>query len=88
MLKDQDRIFTNLYGMHDRTLAGAKKRGHWDGTAKLIKKGRDWIIDEMKNSGLRGRGVETPLHPRACPLRRSADLPVGGGRVRLSELNR
>ena len=28
MLKDQDRIFTNLYGMHDRSLAGARKRGH------------------------------------------------------------
>ena len=56
MLKDQDRIFTNLYGMHERTLAGAKKRGHWDGTAAIIAKGRDWIIDEMKKSGLRGRG--------------------------------
>ncbi len=56
MLKDEDRIFTNLYGMHDRTLAGAKKRGHWDGTAAIIKKGRDWIINEMKTSGLRGRG--------------------------------
>ena len=38
MLKDQDRIFTNLYGMHERTLKGAQKRGHWDGTAALIKK--------------------------------------------------
>ena len=56
MLKDQDRIFTNLYGMHERTLKGAKKRGHWDGTAKIIKNGRDWIIDELKKSGLRGRG--------------------------------
>ena len=56
MLKDQDRIFTNLYGMHERTLAGAKSRGHWDGTAAIIKKGRDWIIDQMKASGLRGRG--------------------------------
>ena len=56
MLKDQDRIFTNLYGMHDRSLAGAKKRGHWDGTANIIKNGRDWIIDQMKASGLRGRG--------------------------------
>ena len=36
MLKDQDRIFTNLYGMHDRSLAGAKKRGHWDGTAGIL----------------------------------------------------
>jgi NADH-quinone oxidoreductase subunit F len=56
MLKDQDRIFTNLYGMHERTLAGAKARGHWDGTAGIIQKGSDWIIDQMKASGLRGRG--------------------------------
>ncbi|APZ54897.1 NADH-quinone oxidoreductase subunit NuoF [Salipiger abyssi] len=56
MLKDEDRIFTNLYGMHDRTLAGAKARGHWDGTAGILAKGRDWIVDEMKASGLRGRG--------------------------------
>jgi NADH-quinone oxidoreductase subunit F len=56
MLKDEDRIFTNIYGMHDRRLAGAKARGHWDGTAGVIAKGRDWIVDEMKASGLRGRG--------------------------------
>jgi len=56
MLKDQDRIFTNIYGMHDRTLAGAKSRGHWDGTGDILKKGRDWIVDQMKASGLRGRG--------------------------------
>ncbi len=56
MLKDQDRIFTNIYGMHDRSLAGARARGHWDGTAAILKKGRDWIVDEMKASGLRGRG--------------------------------
>ena len=36
MLKDQDRIFTNLYGMGDRSLAGAKKRGCWDGTSEII----------------------------------------------------
>mgnify|MGYP000243357630 CR=1 FL=1 len=36
MLQDKDRIFTNLYGMHDRSLAGAKKRGHWDGTALVV----------------------------------------------------
>ena len=56
MLKDEDRIFTNLYGMYDRTLAGAKSRGHWDGTGDMIGKGRDWIVDQMKGSGLRGRG--------------------------------
>ncbi|MCC6006499.1 MAG: NADH-quinone oxidoreductase subunit NuoF [Rhodobacteraceae bacterium] len=56
MLKDQDRIFTNLYGMHERSLAGARRRGQWDGTAALIGKGRDWIVNEVKASGLRGRG--------------------------------
>ena len=56
MLKDQDRIFTNLYGMHDRSLKGAMARGHWDGTAKILQNGRGWIVDQMKASGLRGRG--------------------------------
>jgi NADH-quinone oxidoreductase subunit F len=56
MLEDKDRIFTNLYGFEDWRLQGAQARGDWDGTAGLIKKGRDWIIEEMKASGLRGRG--------------------------------
>ncbi|MBI1385513.1 MAG: NADH-quinone oxidoreductase subunit NuoF [Rhizobiales bacterium] len=56
MLKDQDRIFQNLYGFHDWKLEGALKRGAWDGTKVLIDKGRDWVIEEVKQSGLRGRG--------------------------------
>ncbi|MCW1919616.1 NADH-quinone oxidoreductase subunit NuoF [Rhodobacter sp. KR11] len=56
MLDDKDRIFTNLYGMHDRSIKGAMKRGHWDGTAGILALGRDKIIDIMKASGLRGRG--------------------------------
>ncbi len=56
MLQDKDRIFTNLYGLHSPDLAAAKMRGNWDGTKFLLEKGRDWIIDEMKKSGLRGRG--------------------------------
>jgi NADH-quinone oxidoreductase subunit F len=55
-LSDKDRIFTNLYGLHDWRLAAAQRRGAWDGTAGLLGKGRDWIIEEMKASGLRGRG--------------------------------
>src|SRR4029077_3077881 len=31
-------------------------RGAWDGTKELIQKGRDWIVQEIKDSGLRGRG--------------------------------
>ena len=56
MLKDQDRIFTNLYGNQGWELEAAKTRGDWDGTKDLICKGRDWICEEIKSSGLRGRG--------------------------------
>jgi len=56
MLEDKDRIFTNLYGFKSATLKSAMKRGDWDNTAGIIKKGKDWIIDEMKKSGMRGRG--------------------------------
>ena len=56
MLQDKDRIFTNLYGLHDWGLEGARARGAWDGTKAILDKGRDWIINEVKASGLRGRG--------------------------------
>jgi len=56
MLADKDRIFTNLYGLDDWRLAGARRRGDWDGTKELILKGRDWIVEQVKESGLRGRG--------------------------------
>ncbi len=56
MLQDKDRIFNNIYGIHDRSLKGAMSRGHWDGTKAILEKGRDWIVNEMKASGLRGRG--------------------------------
>ncbi|MBP0445669.1 NADH-quinone oxidoreductase subunit NuoF [Roseomonas sp. SSH11] len=55
-LQDKDRIFTNLYGVQHWGLQAAQKRGNWDGTSGLIAKGRDWIIEEVKQSGLRGRG--------------------------------
>jgi len=56
MLDDRDRIFRNLYGLHDWRLEGARARGAWDGTKTILERGRDWIINEMKASGLRGRG--------------------------------
>jgi len=56
MLQDQDRIFTNLYGFQDWGIDAAMKRGDWDGTKDILAKGQDWIIGEMKESGLRGRG--------------------------------
>ncbi len=56
MLKDEDRIFKNLYNDLGADLISAKKRGDWKQTDELISKGRDWIIDEIKKSELRGRG--------------------------------
>ncbi|MFV0430761.1 MAG: NADH-quinone oxidoreductase subunit NuoF [Alphaproteobacteria bacterium] len=56
MLQDKDRIFQNIYGFKPTDLNGAKALGDWSNTAELTTKGRQWIIDEVKNSGLRGRG--------------------------------
>ena len=74
MLDDKDRIFKNLYGLHDWGLEGARRRGAWDGTKAIIDKGRDWIIAEMKASGLRGRGgagfptgLKWSFMPRTAP---------------------
>lgn len=55
-LKDQDRIFQNLYGRYPPDLASAKKMGDWHKTKEILDKGHDWIISEVKASGLRGRG--------------------------------
>ncbi len=56
MLADKDRIFTNLYGLQDWGLEGARRRGNWHDTKTILEKGRDGIINEIKASGLRGRG--------------------------------
>src|SRR5688572_9875001 len=56
MLDDRDRVFKNLYGLHDWGLDGARARGAWDGTKGIIEKGRDWLVNEVKASGQRGRG--------------------------------
>ncbi len=56
MLNDKDRIFTNLYGWNGADLKSAQSRGNWNGTKDLIAKGRDWIVEEIKKSELRGRG--------------------------------
>jgi NADH dehydrogenase (ubiquinone) flavoprotein 1 len=55
-LKDEDRIFQNIYGRHDLSIKGAESRGDWYRTKDLVLKGSDWIVDQMKKSGLRGRG--------------------------------
>jgi NADH-quinone oxidoreductase subunit F len=56
MLADKDRIFTNLYSLQDSSLKGAQARGDWSTTKEILSWGRDKIIEEVKASGLRGRG--------------------------------
>ena len=56
MIDEKDKIFTNLYGFQPWNLKEAKKRGDWDNTVSLISKGKEFIIEEIKSSGLRGRG--------------------------------
>jgi len=56
VLKDSDRIFKNLYGFHDWRLKAARARSAWDGTKAMIERGHEAIIEEVKTSGLRGRG--------------------------------
>ena len=44
------------YGEGDWGIEGSMKRGDWYQTKEILEKGRDWIISETKESGLRGRG--------------------------------
>ena len=56
MLQNDNKIFSNLSGHEEYDIISSQKRGDWNGTKDFIIKGRDWIVDEVKRSGLRGRG--------------------------------
>ena len=55
-LRDEDRIFKNLYGRSDWGIKGDMSRGGWFKTKEILDKGHEWILKEIKESGLRGRG--------------------------------
>ena len=83
MLQDKDRIFTNLYGLQGPDLRSAMGRGDWDRTKDLIARGRDWIVSQVKDSGLRGRGgagfptgMKWSFMPKANPDGRPSYLVV------------
>ena len=56
MLKEENLIFTNLHGFKDIGIKAAMERGDWVGTKDILANGREWIIEQTKASGLRGRG--------------------------------
>ena len=56
MLKDEDRIFKNLYNDLGWEINSAIERKDWFQTKDIISKGKEWIIKEIKDSELRGRG--------------------------------
>jgi NADH-quinone oxidoreductase subunit F len=56
MLQESDKIFQNLYGNEGVDLDSARNRGDWSSTVDILSKGREFIIEEIKKSGLRGRG--------------------------------
>lgn len=59
MTSDSDHDNCSFYYLRVPVLArlkGALKRGDWYKTKEIILKGSDWILNEVKISGLRGRG--------------------------------
>ena len=56
MLSSENKIFTNLFGEQSFSLNFAQKRGDWHNTVNFLNHGADYIIEQIKSSGLRGRG--------------------------------
>jgi NADH-quinone oxidoreductase subunit F len=55
-IKDKDRVFPNILHKESISLAWAKKNGDFKKNDELLPLGSEWIINEIKESGLRGRG--------------------------------
>lgn len=51
-LKDQDRIFTNLYGHHGADIQSAMKYGDWYKTKEILLKGHDWVCLTVELVGI------------------------------------
>ena len=50
MLRDEDRIFQNLYNDSGADIESSKLGNDWNGTKEILEKGREWIINEVKSS--------------------------------------
>lgn len=55
-IKDSERIFHNIYNDYGTEINNAEKRGDWHMTKEILQLGPDAIVNEIKASGLRGRG--------------------------------
>ena len=73
MLKDEDRIFKNLYNDFGNDLTSSQKRGDWSNTKEILEKGRDWIISEIKASELRGGAKDQCTR---SPIQNTWDVPL------------
>ena len=74
MLSDADRIFTNLYGIHDPFLKGARSRGDWDGTAEILARG------DIEDPALAKQVVTIPAVKMSPDLKLATlyVMPLGG----------
>ncbi len=76
MLSDKDKIFKNLYGFKGNNLNSAMALGDWDNAKGFIVKGKDWILDQVKKSGLRGRGgAGFPSGLKWSFMKKKPDIP-------------
>jgi len=58
ILQDKDRIFTNLYGLHDWGLEGAKRRGAWNGTKDIVKTQTIAFINKKEQTTVTFRNIQ------------------------------
>ena len=77
MLADKDRIFTNLYGLHDWGLKGAMARGGWDGTN--LKTNRPVRIKSAQRLRHQVNAPSAETKPTPGPAAKPAKLPRGLG---------
>ena len=54
MIKEEDKIFKNLYNDLGWEIDNSINREDWKNTKEIICKGSEWIINEVISSELRG----------------------------------
>lgn len=56
LLAEENKVFQNIYGQHGVSLSIAESLGDLIKLKEILAKGREWVIEELKTSGLKGRG--------------------------------